>query len=64
VVFYTPKQLVNIQQKLKTWYGSAPFAMTDFRDKLGTTRKYAVPLLDYFDSIGFTRGNNNQRRVL
>ena len=64
VVFYTPAQLEKIMETMRAWYGTSPFVMTDFRDRLETTRKYAMPLLDYFDSVGFTRGNNFQRRIL
>ena len=37
------------------------FTTMDFRDALGTSRKYAVPILDYFDALGLTRRNGNQR---
>jgi len=33
----------------------------DFRDKLNTTRKYVIPLLDYFDKIGLTTREGSQR---
>ena len=33
----------------------------DFRDALGVSRKYAVPLLDYLDTIRFTARYANQR---
>ena len=64
VVFYTPSQL----QKLKALVADAtkgePFTMTDLRDQLETTRKYLVPILDYFDKIEFTIGNSNDRKVI
>ncbi|HPD17489.1 MAG TPA: selenocysteine-specific translation elongation factor [Planctomycetota bacterium] len=37
------------------------FTTMDFRDALGTSRKYAVPILDYLDSLRLTRRNGNQR---
>lgn len=36
-------------------------SMAEFRDLLGTTRKYAVPLLEYFDSIKITRRVGDER---
>ncbi len=33
----------------------------DFRDRLGTTRKFVIPLLDYFDSIGLTIREGSSR---
>jgi selenocysteine-specific elongation factor len=37
------------------------FTTMDFRDMLGTSRKYAVPMLDYFDALGLTRRVGNTR---
>ncbi|MGB9742100.1 MAG: selenocysteine-specific translation elongation factor [candidate division WOR-3 bacterium] len=36
-------------------------AATDFRQALGTTRKFAIPLLNYFDSIGLTQRRGDVR---
>jgi selenocysteine-specific elongation factor len=33
----------------------------DFRDALGVSRKFAVPLLDYLDKIRFTVRSGNHR---
>ena len=33
----------------------------DFRDAAGISRKQAVPLLEYFDSIGLTRRKGDSR---
>ena len=38
------------------------FTTMEFRDMLGTSRKYAVPLLDYFDVLGLTRRIENRRQ--
>ena len=37
------------------------FTTMDFRDLLGTSRKYAVPLIDYFDALGLTHRSGNRR---
>ena len=37
------------------------FSTMDFRDALGVSRKYAVPLLDYLDKIRFTVRNGHDR---
>jgi selenocysteine-specific elongation factor len=39
----------------------ASFSTMDYRDALGVSRKYAVPLLDYLDAIRFTVRCANQR---
>jgi selenocysteine-specific elongation factor len=42
--------------------GSA-ITMAELRDLLGTTRKYAVPIGEYLDRIGFTRREGDLRRL-
>jgi selenocysteine-specific elongation factor len=41
---------------------SDSFETVEFRDALGVSRKYAVPLLDYFDSIRLTVRSGSRRR--
>lgn len=41
---------------------SGSFETVDFRDALGVSRKFAVPLLDYFDTIRFTTRTGSRRR--
>jgi selenocysteine-specific elongation factor len=38
-----------------------PLTVAKFRDLIGTTRKYALPLLDRFDRLGYTRREGDQR---
>jgi selenocysteine-specific elongation factor len=42
--------------------GSA-ITMSELRERLGTTRKYAVPLGEYLDRIGLTRREGDVRRL-
>jgi selenocysteine-specific elongation factor len=37
--------------------------MAQLRDVLGTSRKYALPLMEHFDSIGFTMRDGDMRRL-
>jgi selenocysteine-specific elongation factor len=37
------------------------FSTMEFRDALGVSRKYAVPLLDYLDRTRFTVRSGNER---
>ncbi len=53
VVFYTPTQLEDLKGRLSRHFGSKPFSPSDFREFLGATRKYANPLLEYFEQDGF-----------
>jgi selenocysteine-specific elongation factor len=41
--------------------GAGPFTVAEFRDLVGASRKYAVPLLEYFDRAGFTRRQGDVR---
>ncbi len=41
--------------------GSSGLAVSEIRDLLGTTRKYAVPLCEYLDRIGLTRREGDLR---
>jgi selenocysteine-specific elongation factor len=51
----------SLKKKLKELLGAGPMTVASFRDEVGTTRKYAVPLLEYFDQIGFTRRRGDVR---
>ena len=41
----------------------AAITMAELRDLLGTTRKFAVPLGEYFDRIGLTHRDGDTRRL-
>lgn len=39
------------------------FTVAQFRDWVGSSRKYALPLLEYYDRIGFTKRNEDKRTI-
>jgi selenocysteine-specific elongation factor len=45
------------------WSGGVEFTLAAFRDAVGTTRRYAIPLLEYFDRVGVTVRVNDVRRL-
>jgi len=47
---------------LDLFASAGSFTTMQFRDALGVSRKFAVPLLDYFDSIRFTARSGSLRR--
>jgi selenocysteine-specific elongation factor len=49
------------QTTLKLFARAPMFSTMDFRDALGVSRKYAVPLVDYLDKIRFTVRSGNNR---
>ena len=54
--------VASAKQVVLELFGKATgFSTMAFRDALGVSRKYAVPLLDYFDSIKLTVRTGNRR---
>src|ERR1700736_2088234 len=52
---YRKSQIERAQAAIATSIGELGHAtMAQLRDVLGTSRKYAQPLMEYFDSLGFT----------
>ena len=61
---YRRSQIERMQSsivELMRTNGSA--TMAQLRDVLGTSRKYALPLMEHFDSIGFTMRDGDVRRL-
>ena len=57
------RQAVEAAQQvaLDLFAGQGSFTTMQYRDRLGASRKYAVPLLDYFDTIHWTVRSGNRR---
>ena len=49
------------QSALKLFARAPAFTTMEFRDALGVSRKFAVPLVDYLDKIRFTVRSGNNR---
>jgi len=49
------------QTVLKLFARAPMFSTMEFRDALGVSRKYAVPLVDYLDKVRFTVRSGNNR---
>jgi selenocysteine-specific elongation factor len=60
-IFYTNHQLEQIREMIRAL--AAPFSAADFRDSVGSSRKYVIPLLEHFDSVGFTLRQGDKRVV-
>lgn len=56
-------QTSSLREKLLEVFGDRPFTAAEFRDAFGTSRKYAIPLLEYLDSQGITLRQGDVRRV-
>ncbi len=59
---YRGAQIMEMQAKLETALRrDKQITMAGFRDLIGTTRKYAVPLLEWFDAAGVTLRSGDYR---
>ncbi len=63
-IYYSLAQLEEFQQIMKQLaLEKKGFSAADVRNILETSRKYAIPLLEYFDEIGFTTRVEDLRYV-
>jgi selenocysteine-specific elongation factor len=62
-IVYTVRQIGKLKEWTATTFGDRAFAAAEFRDQLGTSRKYAIPLLEHLDSIRFTIRSGDTRII-
>ncbi|MBV8244363.1 MAG: SelB C-terminal domain-containing protein, partial [Candidatus Eremiobacteraeota bacterium] len=61
---YRGTQIRMAQERLQGFFTSERLmTMAQFRDLLGTSRKYAVPLLEWFDARGVTVRSGDHRAL-
>jgi selenocysteine-specific elongation factor len=61
---YRGSQIERIHAKIESFIVEhGRMTMADFRDLLGTSRKYSVPLLEWFDSRGITVRSGDHRML-
>jgi selenocysteine-specific elongation factor len=61
---YRGAQIVEIRKRLEASIRrDGPITMARFRDAVGTTRKYAVPLMEWFDATGVTVRDGDVRAL-
>ncbi len=63
-VYYTPAQIQDLKARLVELADGKPFSSNDMRDAFGTSRKYMLPILEYFDRIGFTERDGDRRTIV
>lgn len=59
----TPEFVGRAEDLLRSSGPGGAITVSDFRQALGTSRKYALPLLEYFDGRGVTRRRGDVRVV-
>ena len=63
-IYFHRDALLQAPGLLEASFGrSEPFSMSDARKALGVSRKYALPLLEYFDRLGLTHRAGDVRRL-
>jgi selenocysteine-specific elongation factor len=60
-VVVTPSFLARAEDVVRQKGTGPGLTVSSFREALGTSRKYALPLLEYFDRIGLTRRQGDYR---
>ncbi len=61
---YRGEQIATVHARVETFLlANARMTMAQFRDVVGTSRKYAVPLLEWFDARGITVRSGDYRML-
>lgn len=61
-IFYLPEQMEAMKEVARTL--PTPFTAAEFRDAVGTSRKYTIPVLERWDSEGFTERTDDARVII
>lgn len=63
-LYYDAATLDELKNRVRQWFSEhSDMTPGDFKIVAGLTRKYAVPLLEYFDNTHFTMRVGNERRL-
>jgi selenocysteine-specific elongation factor len=60
-IWYTESFLRGFEGEIREAFAGRRFSAVEFKDRFGTSRKYAIPLLEYFDSVGVTMRQGDVR---
>lgn len=61
--YYRPERLAELERVARDLGAHGPFTASEFREALGTSRKYAVPLLEYLNARGVTIREGERHRL-
>lgn len=62
-LYYSRHQIETIESRLRETFAGRPFPASEFRDIFQTSRKYTIPLLEFFDSNRVTLRQGDLRTV-
>ena len=64
-LIFSKKNIDKLICDLKLFFKkNSEMSIREFKDLANTSRKYAVPLLEYFDKIGLTFRHENNRKLI
>jgi len=63
-IYFSPKQLALLKKRVQELAASGLFTAAEFRDAAGTSRKYAIPLLEHFDATRVTMRVGDKRALV
>lgn len=63
-IFFSPNQLDSLKKKVREMGSKGLFTAAEFRDAVGTSRKYAIPLLEHFDAVRLTMRVGDKRALV
>ena len=64
-IFITQSNMLILKQKLDYFFkNNSILTVSSFKDLVVTSRKYAIPMLEYLDKIKFTYREGNNRKLL
>ena len=63
-IFITSSNMIILKNKLVDFFKNKnSISVSEFKDLINSSRKYAIPILEYLDKIKFTYRDNNERKL-
>ena len=62
--YYLPEHLEKMAEIARSLDAQGPFTVREYRDASGIGRNVAIEVLEYFDRVGFTRRDEQIRRIV
>ena len=64
-IFITTSNILLLKNKLKDFFKKNELlTVSDLKNLIETSRKYAIPILEYLDRINFTYRSDNDRKLM
>ena len=64
-LMFTQTNFLKLREKVSTHFSSqSEMSVSEFKELAHTSRKYAVPLLEYFDKLKITYRDGNTRKLV